>query len=387
MIHLRLLPLLLACSFVATAGDAKNPVATRGDWEFSLSAGSAWRHSGTLGFRGGSRSAGVEIPSFVGENILSTPPIGAVDQIGLRTYDDGFVGTDMSTSIDGLTSFWGYQNSGQVDLAGDSISFGATGFQSIRSDFRNVAAAPSYDDRQRGIAPVLQFDARYNREIAGVRPGFSMFLAWSPVDLDRQWSDFSLGQLREDFRHDWTDAFNLGGFGSLIPSAPHSGEPDSPGFLLENIPDSRDMVAVPIGSENALVSNRISSRFSADHTTFSFGPTLARPMDPQWNLEAGLGFSLHWLRWSASQREQLSVSQGGTRTVIGEWRDSSSGNRILAGLYLQIAVEWTPADHDWSLKSLLRADLGQSFSKQIGPSRITYDTDGLTVAFMLTHPL
>jgi hypothetical protein len=387
MIRLRSIPLLLAFPCAAIAGDAKSPAVPTGDWEFSLSAGPAWRHSGTLGFTGGSRSAGIAIPSFVGDNALVTPPIGAADAYAVRSYDDGFVATDNSTGVDGLTSYWGYQNSGQVDLAGDSISFHATGFQSIRGDFRNVAPAPSDEDSQRGIAPVLQFDAHHKREIAGMRPGFSVFLAWSPVDFDSQWSDFSLGQTREDFRHDWTDNYNLGGFGALIPSAPYSGTPDSPGFLLENIPDSRGMVAVPIGSESAFVSNRISTRFSADHTTFSFGPTMARPLDAGWNFEAGVGVSLHWLRWSASQQEQLSVLQEGTRTVIGEWHDTSSGDRILPGLYAQIALEWTPANHNWSIKTLLRVDIGQSFSKQVGPSRITYDTEGLTAAAMLSHPL
>jgi hypothetical protein len=387
MSRLRPLPLLLAFSCAAIAGDAKSPVATRGDWEFSVSAGPAWRQSGTLGFTGGSRSAGVVIPSFVGDNVLITPPIGAANAIGSRAYDDGFVASDMSTGIDGLTSYWGYQNAGQVDLPGDSIAFRATGFQSIRSDFRSVSAAPSEDDPQRGIAPVLQFDARYKREIAGIQPGFSLFLAWSPVDFDGEWSDFSLGQTRDDFRQNWTDIYNLGGFGALVPSAPYSGAPDSPGFLLQNIPDSRGMAAVPVGSENALVSNRIFSRFSADHTTFSFGPTMSRSLQKEWNIEAGLGVSLHWLHWSASQQEQLSVTRGSTRTVIGEWQDSSSGDRILAGLYLQLAVEWKPADFDWSIRSMLRTDLGQSFSTQVGPSRITYDTDGLTAAVMLSHPL
>lgn len=380
-------PLLLAFSCVAIAGDAKSPVAAGGDWEFSLSAGAAWRQSGTLGFSGGSRSAGVAIPSFVGGNVLITPPIGPADANGTRTYEDGFVGTDMSTQIDGLTSYWGYRNSSQVNLAADSISFHATGFQSIRSDVPTVGAAPSFDDPQRGIAPVLQFDAVYKHEIAGIRPGFSVVLAWSPVDMNSAWNDFSLRQNRDDFRHDWTDVYNLGGFGAFVPSAPYAGAPDSPGFLLENIPDTRSSVAVPTGSESALVSNRVSTRFDADHTTFSLGPTLSRPVNGEWNIEAGVGASLHWLHWSASQQEQLSVMQGGTTTVIQEWNDSSSGDKILAGLYLQIALEWTPVDYDWSLKTLLRTDIGQSFSKQVGPSRITYDTDGLTAAVMLSHPL
>jgi hypothetical protein len=387
MIRPCLIPLLFAGSHLATAGDAKSPVAASGDWEFSLSTGPAWRHSGTLGFSGGSRSAGVAIPSFVGDNVLITPPIGAVDGYDDRFYDDGYVRPDSSTGIDGLTSFWGYQNAGQIDVPGDAITFHATGFQSIRSDLLRTSAAPTDEHSERGIAPVLQFNARYKREIAGIRPGFNVHLAWSPVDFDTDWSDFSLGQTRDDFRHDWTDTFNLGGFGNLVPSAPYAGQPDSPGFLLLNLPDSRNMVAVPIGSENALIENRISTRFRADHTTFSFGPTMATTLTPEWILEAGVGVSLHWLRWSADQQEQLSVSQAGTRTVIGEWNDSSSGDKILAGVYLQLAAEWQPRDQDWSLRCILRTDIGQSFSERVGPSRFTYDVDGLTAAVLVSIPL
>ncbi|MFM2197370.1 MAG: hypothetical protein RLZZ505_802 [Verrucomicrobiota bacterium] len=385
MIRSQFVAIMFACSCAGT-GYANSQVAANGDWEFSLSTGPAWRQSGTLGFNGGSRSDGVVIPSFVGDNALSTPPIGSVGVIGPRTYVDGSVGTDNSTAIDGLTSDWSYQNASQVDLAGDSISFSAIGFQSIRNDIRTVTAAPSGDDPQRGIAPVLQFDALYKREIAGMRLGFSMLLAYSPVDFNSDWSNFSLAQERNDFRQEWSDVYNLGGLGALIPPAPYTGAPDSPGFLLGNIPDSRTLVTLPTTSENALVSNRITSSFSADHTTFSFGPTFARPLSPEWNLAAGVGVSLHWLRWSASQQEQLTVANGSGSALIQNWNDTASGNRMLTGFYLQLAAEWKPADRDWSIKTLLRTDMGQSFSKQVGLSSFNYDIDGLTTAVMLTHP-
>ncbi len=351
MIRSHFVPLLLASSCAAIAADTKAPVQASGDWEFSLSAGAALRQSGTLGFTGGTRSAEVVIPSFVGDNVLNTPPIGRVGDFGVRTYQDGSIGIDISTPIDGLTSGWSYQNTSQVDIAGDRISFNAVGFQSIRSDLRNVTDAPSLDDSQYSMAHILQLDAQYKREIAGMRPGFSVVLAWSPVDFESEWSYFSLEQARNNFRHDWTDVYNLGGFGALVPSAPYLGLPDSPSFLLGNIPDSRNIETRAIGSENALVSNRVFTRFSADHITLSFGPTITRPLSPEWNLAAGIGVSLHWLRWSASQKEQLTVAQGNTSTAIGEWNDSSSGNRMLTGLYFQLAAELKPADYDWSIKT------------------------------------
>lgn len=379
------LTFLLAASAAASAGDAKSPAAPSGDWEFSLSAGPAWRQSGSLDFTGGSRSAGSNIPSFVGGNALVTPPIGEDGEFGNRTYDDGYVRTDGSTDIDGYTTNWGYQNAGQVD--GDNMSFHATGFQSIRTDTVNRSAAPSLDRREQGIAPIIQLDGHYQHEIAGFRPGFNASFVWSPVKLHNRWSDFSLSQVRDDFRHDWTDVYNLGGFGGLVPPAPYSGTAAGPGFVLENLPDVRDFNAVQIGTENAALTNSVSTRFSADHSTLSFGPTIGKQMAPEWTLEAGMGLSLHWLHWSASQNEKLTVSQNGRVKVFREWTDTASGNQFLGGLYFQLATAWTPKDQEWTLKGLLRGDFGQTFSKHIGPSHVSYDLDGLTAAVMISHPL
>lgn len=387
MNHSLSISLLLACSCNAIAGDAKSPIATAGDWEFSLSAGPAWRQSGTLDFSGGSRSAGVVMPSFVGDNVLIRSPIGADDTYDERVYKDGFVRADMSTKIDGLTGYWGYENSSQVNLGNDSIAFHASGFQSIRSDQRTTSAAPTSRSEERSIAPIIQFDAHYKREIAGFQPGISMSLGWNPVDFDQNWSDFSLVQTRDDFHHGWTDVYNLGGFGSLIPSAPYSGTMEGPGFLLKNIPDSRSLDVVQIGSEEAVLTNHVSTRFNADHTTLSFGPTMARQISPEWNLVAGMGISLHWLHWSAEQNEKLNVSKNGKTSVFKEWTNTASGNQLLGGLYLQLATEWMPKDQKWTIKGLLRGDLGQTFSMRLGPSHISYDTDGITAAVLFSHPL
>jgi hypothetical protein len=380
--------LLFAASSAALAGDAKSPVppaSSGGDWEFSLSAGPAWRQSGELGFHGGSRSAGLPIPPFVGGETLVVPDIGPDNEFADRTYNDGFVHRDPSTGIDGYTTNWGYQNSGQV--AGDDIAFHATGFKSVRSDTRTVGEAPSSRRDEDGIAPVLDFAATYKHEINGLRVGVSASLIWSPVKLDRDWSDFSLRQVRDDFRHDWTDHYNLGGVGDLIPPAPYTGTAAGPGFVLENLPDSRDFDSVQIGSEDAWLTNHVSTRFRADHTTVSFGPTLARRLDDSWNLQAGFGVSLHWLHWSASQEESLTVSSGGTSTEFARWNNDKSGDEILGGVYLQIGAEWTPKGQDWSIKSFLRKDVGTSFSENIGPSEITYDVDGFTAAVMVSHAL
>jgi hypothetical protein len=376
---------LIASLSPCRGGDAKDATISRGNWEFSLSAGPAYRQSGTLGFAAGSRSNAFPLPSFVGENVLVTPPIGPADATADREYDDGFVRLDGSTSIDGYTTYWGYENSSQV--SGDNINFHATGFQSIRSDLETLRGGPSGEERERGIAPVIQFDARYAGKIAGIQPGFNVSFSWVPIELDRAWSDYSQTQTRDDYRHDWTDTYNLGGFGEFVPSAPYAGLPDAPGFTLENIPDSRGFSAVLIGSESASIANSVVTRFRADHTTMSFGPTLRREIDRSWSLDAGAGISLDWLHWSAGQHERLGVTQATGSTTLARWTDESSGNKLLAGLYFQVGAEWRPVDQPWAVKGYLRTDFGGKFSKQVGPSRISYDIEGFTAGLLLTYRL
>lgn len=377
--------LFFAVCVSASAGDSKSPVPATDEWEYSLSAGPAWRQAGTLSFSGGSRSGGIVIPSFVGSNSLTVPPIGSATELGDRVYDDGFVRTDASTAIDGYTGYWGYRHDSQV--AGDNLSMNATGYQSRRTDTLIRGAAAAGDRREQGIAPFLEFDATCRREFQGFRPGFSASFSWLPVRMTRTWRDFTLTQRRDDYRHDWTDTYNLGGYGDEVPSAPHEGTMEGPGFLLENLPDSRTMNEVWIGSESALISNSVITRFHADHSTFSFGPTLKRQLAPEWSIAVGTGVSLHWLHWSASQNERLTLAQGTTRTTLHEWDNASSGDKILGGLYLQLALDWHPKPQDCSLQLLLRGDLGQSTAMIVGPSRLAYDVDGYTVALLFTHAL
>lgn len=380
---LNLLPLLFLLSVASFAGPA-----TTADWEFSLSAGPGFRQTGSLGFTGGSNSSHMSIPSFVGGNSLIVPSIGDPGIPADRYYADGFVLPDASTHIDGLTGYWGYQNSGQVDIPGDTIRFHATGSQSVRNDVKSLRAAPIDDEDQRTVAPVINFEARSGHEIAGGgTPGFSASLSWAPVEVNRQWNDFNLKQRRDDYEISWTDTYNLGGYGLQVPQAPYSGTYLGPGFLIENIPDSRDSETALVGSEEAVLQNQVTSRFRADHTTLSFGPTLTQNIGSDCLLQLGTGVSLHWLHWSAEQHERLHLRQGATVTRLVDWNHASSGDRILGGIYFQIQGEWAPADSLWSVKSLIRAEIGQSLSSQVGPSRYTYDTDGFTAAAMLSYQL
>lgn len=379
--------MFLAFPSTMLAGDAKSTVvvSNSGNWEFSLSVGAAYRQAGTLEFSGGSRAPGLSIPSLVGSDSLTVPVIGDEGKFGDRTYNDGFVRRDFGTANDGLTTNWGYQNSGQA--AGDEIAFHATGYQNILSGTQSFGPALSNKEDERGLAPVLGFNAKSKESLGGFRPGFSATLSWMPIRMNLNRSDTLQSQTRDDFRLDYTDHYNLGGVGAFLPAAPYAGSATAPGFVLENLPDSRDIVSVPIRSESATISNNITTRFRANHTTFSFGPTVERELSKEWTLQAGAGLSLHWLHWSASQNEIVTSHGNSGATRLAEWHDSTSGDHMLSGVYMQIGSEWHPAGHTWSVTSFLRGDLGNSATLNVGPSVYTYDVDGYTAAVMFHFPL
>ena len=89
---IRLFPIALLGRVPAFAGDAKSPVSSSGgDWEFSLSAGPAVRTLGQLKINSGYRSGGFALPSLVGSDSLTIPPVGDTTGYADREYDDGYV--------------------------------------------------------------------------------------------------------------------------------------------------------------------------------------------------------------------------------------------------------------------------------------------------------
>lgn len=99
--------LLALLTLPAVAGGPKSPAPSSGDWEWSISAGPSIRNVGMLQVNAGYRSTAAMVPSFVGGDSLTEPPIGEEDAFADRFYDDGFVRRDAATAADGTTWFWG----------------------------------------------------------------------------------------------------------------------------------------------------------------------------------------------------------------------------------------------------------------------------------------
>lgn len=383
---LRISALLLLPALPAVAGGAKSaasPVSTSGgDWTFSLSAGPAWRQLGNVRVSGGYRSGGLTLPSQVGGDSLVTPPTGDPDLIGDRTYNDGFVGQDAGTPGDGLTWNWGYDNPAQVQ--GDQLVFSATGFQSVFSDARSAPGGGGSRSRDLdGFAPHLQFDARGPHRLGPFSVGFTAGLDFVNTDHSFSFSNFSQLQTRQDFRLDYVDRYELGGV--IPPLAPYRGSAGGPGPVIPNLPASREMSAVPVGTETAAFSNAVSSSFDLNALSVTLGPTLSLQRG-RFDFAVSAGFSLNVYDWEARQDEKLTLAVGGRTSTFASWTDRDQGVKFRPGLYLQGESAYR-FNEILGLAAFARVDVARDFTVGAGPTGYEVDPGGVTAGLMLRFAL
>lgn len=367
-------------SHSALAGDPKSSLATSGgDWEYSISAGAAYRKFGTIKTNSGYRSSALVLPSFVGGNALVTPPIGGP---GNRIYDDGFVGEDAGTGIDGSTWNWGYDRDDQVDTINDQLVFRATGFQSIRSDFRNAPlSGPSSRRDLDGFSPRLQFDARSPHQIGGFRLGFSAGIDFVNSSQSLNFSNFSLTQIRDDYRLDYTDRYNLNGV--IPPLAPYQGSLGGPGPVIGYFPTSSPPPnPVLLTTDTATFSNRVSSSVDVNSITLNFGPSLGMQRG-RYDFSVSAGVTLNIYDWKAKQSESLAVTgPNGVTSTFATWSERDQGITLRPGIYLQGETSYALTE-SLGLTGFLRLDTAGDFRIGSGPTGYKIDPNGVTAGIML----
>ncbi|WP_035607376.1 hypothetical protein [Haloferula sp. BvORR071] len=381
-----LLPgLLVVAAQPATAGDAKSAGVTTsaaGDWEFSISAGPAWRQLGDVRVLGGYRSGGLAIPSLVGGDSLVTPPIGDPGTYGDRTYNDGYVRQDAGTPADGYTWNWGYDRADQ--LQGNQLAFAATGAQSIYSENRSaLGAGPIPSSELEGLAPHLQFDAVSPHRLGPFRVGFSAGLDYMSADRNLAFSGFSMTQLRQDYRLDYVDRYDVSGV--LVPQAPYQGTSGGPGPTIGNLPSSREMTPVLIGSESAVFSNTVFSSLELNALNITLGPSLTLSQG-DFDFAVSAGFSLNVYDWEARQDERLDVTTAGGTTAYARWLDQDDGVKFRPGVYLQGDASYRLTDLI-GVTGFARLDAAKDFTVGAGPTHYEVDPSGVTIGMMLRYRL
>lgn len=374
----RFLPAALLSLAPVFAGDAKSPVPSGGDWEFSLSAGPAFRTLGQLKINSGYRSGGFALPSLVGSDSLTVPPVGDATAYADREYDDGYVRQDAGTSLDGTTWYWGYDNASQVQ--GDELVYHATGFQSIRGGFSSAPnAGPASKDTLDGVAPHLQFDARSPHSIGPFRIGFSAGMDFMKADQSLAFSNFSATQTRDDYRLDYEDRYDLQGV--IPPQAPYAGVIGGAGPLIDNLPAIRTITPVLLFTDTATFGNQVHSSFEVEALSFTFGPTLSMKQGPfEFAFSGGVIVNLY--DWSARQSETLGAISAAGTTRIATWQESDSGTKVRPGFYAQAEAGYA-LNEQLGIGGFLRLDAAGEFRAQAGPTVYKIDPYGVTAGLQL----
>lgn len=376
---------MLGVSTDACAGpnfsSAKEPAATEawvGRHRFTFSAGWMWRETRGVQLQTGARSSSLNLPRLFEES-LALPPIGSADLLADRVYEDGWVGVDEGTPLDGATSAWGYHHASQISAG--SLHYHATGLRRDLSSHRGTRALKNPDFDGEGSAPVIEIG--WERDVSPTLTLGAKF-QWSFLDFDgsHQQSNFSAWQQGRATALGYEDRYHLHGI--IPPQAPYEGGGLGQGPLLDNQPASRTLTESSIGSEHAQFYNRVHQSFEVNLHTLSLGPTVSGQAGPV-RFQASVGFALHITDWEAEQEETLYVRRnGGKARVYRQWRDQRHDTDFLPGFYLQGGVSWQVTSQV-SLTGFGRYDWGERLEEKIGPSTLHFDPSGWSAGVMVGY--
>ena len=362
------------------AGGAKSPVPPALGWQWKFSGGPTWQQIGELSFKGGTRSQSLTLPSFVGFDSLTIPPVGDDSAYADREYNDGFVRQDGSTGFDGLTAYWGYDNASQSQ--GGNLIYQATGWQSIRTDIPVTTRGRRAEEDLQSAGIEIRADVLSPWTLGPFRVGGTVSLGFASDRQSIGFSNHNTTQIRDDYRLDYQDSYDLDG---VIPPGPgYEGPSNGPGPLIPNIPTIRAVTPELIATDTANFNNLVNASFRDDVLGLAAGPSLVYQDGPlDFVLSAGVIFELH--HYKTSQVETLTVTHDGGSSTFEQWSDSESGTKLRPGVFIQAGLGYR-IDNDWQLSGFIRGETATDFSARAGRSSFEFDTAGYTIGLQLGIP-
>jgi hypothetical protein len=247
---------------------------------------------------------------------LSNPNAALVNPGDVRTYDDGFVGMDNTGNAGGLTSFWGYNNAGQVQ-GGNlvlSSSSSAGGGDSLDNDTK----------LQHGL------ELTYSYQLGAFdwgAWGFEGAFGWMPVNIKDNRAVTSSISVQQDV---------YPGNGIVFPVPPFTGTVAGPGPLLGANPNSSTIITVPGG---LLTTGQ--REIDASIFAFKLGPYLDYNLSERVVLTLGAGLTLAVVDSEFSFTEVNTIAGVGTQAFSGSNRTAD----LLVGGYVGARVAWWLTDN------------------------------------------
>jgi hypothetical protein len=229
-------------------------------------------------------------------------------------YDDGYVYPDISGSHDGLTWYWGYDNS-STQVSGDDILFHRT----------TASGIPSQRDGDSG--PNAGAELTYDRELGikedwhHMRYGIEAAVNYMPISFSDNFdSSVKLTQVTDAY------PFTPGTTPpTATPSHPYQGSFGGPGFVIGSKPVSSTSTTIPGGKFGA------QNSFDANLWGLRLGPYVEFPFSEKFSLHLSGGLAIGLLNGNASWGEML-TTPGKSRGAIT--RGGGDDLSLLWGFYV-----------------------------------------------------
>jgi len=277
---------------------------------------------------------------------LSNPNAPLVNPGDARTYDDGFVGMDNTGNAGGLTSFWGYNNAGQVQ-----------GGNLVLSSSSSAGGGSSTDNDsklQHGV------ELTYNYQIGAFdwgAWGLEGAFGWMPVNIKDSRAASSTVSIQQD---------TYPGNGIVFPVPPFAGTVAGPGPLLGSSPNSSTIITVPGG---LLTTGQ--REIDASVFAFKLGPYLDYNLSEHVVLTLSGGLALAIVDSEFTFTEVNTIAGVGTQAFSGRNRTAD----LLVGGYVGARVAWWLTDNVSVFGGLSYQNIG-SFNQSASGRNAKLDLGG-----------
>jgi hypothetical protein len=262
----------------------------------------------------------------------------------LYNYDNGYVLTDISGNAGNQTWYWGYDNSSQVNLANNTISFDRATIANVPA---GSGAGGDNDSPKMGAELAYNYEIGLKDEWHHLRYGVELAVNWLPLTLSQQ-GGYGVARTLVTDVYGYTPGTTPPGYG--VPGElPYQGSFNGPNFLLNVPPLSSVSTALPGATF------LVQQQFDANLWGFRLGPYLEMPLSKRWSLHLSGGLAVGLLDGDASWRETLSVPGGtGSKTLHG----GGSDTQLLWGYYVGLSAAYQISQH-WGLEAGVQfQDLG-----------------------------
>lgn len=229
---------------------------------------------------------------------IATTPAQAGNVV--RTYDDGFIGVDISGNAGDATTFWSYADLSQI--AGLGTPGGTLSFHSASSPADQFSLGsrdkvlPGFDFQfSRDLG---SFDMEVNGRPARAWYGFALAFGYTDLNLSQGGSVTAPVALT-------TDTYAIGAV--IPPAPPFQGTVPGPGTVIPDSPTTRVTAATPA---TATVGNEVDGSLYG----FTAGPFLEIPFSERLIAEVGVGMAAALVDRSYTFSESVAIA--GVPTTI-----------------------------------------------------------------------